>query len=189
MMGHFAILSNSKLKAMGSAALILSVFVSVAATAAELPKEGTFATTTYFHDSYDAVETAPKSYMWTYDDYGIVTNASGSGFMHNMVIHCKGTGANTNNAGGNHNVDQCVLVDADGDRIETATENTHSRSGEPPKGEATFLSGSGKYAGISGKFEYVINSLPRFTKELPSQGNLLFISREKGSYKISRATQ
>ena len=160
----------------------------MAARATELPKEGTFATTTYFHDSYNAVETAPKSYMLTYDDYGIVTNGSGSGSMHNMVIHCKGTGANTNNAGGNHTVDHCVLVDSDGDRIETATENTHNRSGEPPKGEATFLSGSDKYAGISGKFEYAIDSLPRLTKDLRSQGNLLFISREKGSYKIWRRT-
>ena len=74
MMGHYAILSSPELRAMGLAALILSGFVSVAATAAELPKEGAFATTTYFHDLYDAVEAAPKSYMWTYDDYGIVTN-------------------------------------------------------------------------------------------------------------------
>ena len=88
--------------------------------------------------------------------------------MHNMVIYCKGTGANTNNAGGKHNVDHCVLVDSDGDRIETATENADSRSSEPPKGEATFLSGSGKYAGISGKFEYTIDFLPRLTKDLPS---------------------
>jgi hypothetical protein len=189
MMGHYAILSSPELRVMGLAALILSGFVSAAATAAELPKEGAFATTTYFHDSYDAVEAAPKSYMWTYDDYGIVTNDSGSGFMHNMVIHCKGTGANTNNAGGKHNVDHCVLVDSDGDRIETATENADSRSSEPPKGEATFLSGSGKYAGIGGKFEYTIDFLPRLTKDLSSQGNLLFISREKGSYKISGATQ
>ena len=174
---------------MGLATLILSGLFGVTATAAELPKEGTFATTTYFHDSYDAVETAPKSYMWTYDDYGIVTNDSGSGFMHHMVIHCKGTGANTNNAGGKHNVDHCVLVDSDGDRIVTATENTDSRSGEPSKGEATFLSGTGKYAGISGKFEYTIDFLPRLTKDLSSQGNLLFISREKGSYKISGAAQ
>ena len=99
---------------MGLAALILTGFVSVAAIAAELPKEGTFATTTYFHDSYDAVEAAPKSYMWTYDDYGIITNDSGSGFTHKMVIHCNGTGANTNNAGGKRNVDHCVLVDSDG---------------------------------------------------------------------------
>jgi len=174
---------------MGLAALMLSGLVSVAATAAELPKEGTFATTTYFHDSYDAVETAPKLYMWTYDDYGIVTNDSGSGFMNNMVIHCKGTGANINNAGGKHNVDHCVLVDLDGDRIETATENTGSRSSEPPKGEATFLSGTGKYAGISGKFEYTIDFLPRLTNDLVSRGNLLFISHEKGRYKISGAAQ
>ena len=189
MIGHRAIFGNAALRAIGSAVVILLGFVSVSATAAELPKEGSFATTSYFHDSYDAVEAAPKLYMWNYDDYGIVTNDSGSGFMHNMVIHCKGTGENTNSAGGNHNVDHCVLVDSDGDRIETATENTRSRSGEPPKGEATFLSGSGKYAGISGKFEYTIDILPRLTKDLPSQGNLLFISREKGSYKISGATQ
>jgi hypothetical protein len=182
MAGHSAILSCS-------AALMLSGLVSVAAAAAELAKEGTFATTSYFHDSYDAVEAVPKLYMWTYDDYGIVTNDSGSGFMHNMVIHCKGTGATTNDAGGRHNVDHCVLVDSDGDRIETATENTNSRSNEPPKGQATFLSGTGKYGGISGKFEYTMDSLPRLTKDLPSRGNLLFISREKGSYKIAGAAQ
>jgi hypothetical protein len=148
------------LKAGGSAAVMLCGFVSVAAAAAELPKEGTFATTTYFHDSYDAVESTPKLYMWNYDDYGIVANDSGSGFMHNMVIHCKGTGENTNSAGGTHNVDHCVLVDSDGDRIETETENTQSRANEPRMGEATFLFGSGKYAGISGKFEYTIQFLP-----------------------------
>jgi hypothetical protein len=175
------------LKAIGWAAVMLFGFVSVAATAAELPKEGTFATTTYFHDSYDAVESTPKLYMWDYDDYGIVTNDSGSSFMHNMIIHCKGAGENTNSAGGTHNVDHCVLVDSDGDRIETATENTQSRANEPRKGEATFVFGSGKYTGISGKFEYTVQFLPRFTKELPSRGNLLFISHEKGSYKISGA--
>ena len=175
------------LKAIGSAAVILCGFVSVAAPGAEIPKEGTFATTTYFHDSYDAVESTPKLYMWNYDDYGIATNDSGSGFMHNMIIHCKGAGENINSAGGVHNVDHCVLVDPDGDRIETATENTQSRANAPRTGEATFVSGSGKYTGITGKFEYTIQFLPSFTKELPSRGNLLFISHEKGSYKIPGA--
>ena len=61
MTGHCAIVSSPELRAMGLAALMLSGLVSMAATAAELPKEGAFATTTYFHDSYDAVEAAPKS--------------------------------------------------------------------------------------------------------------------------------
>jgi hypothetical protein len=168
----------------GLSAIAVAILLNVHAFAGELPKEGTFATTSYFHDVSDVVEATPGLYMWTYEDYGIVTNDSGSGFMHHMSIHCKGYGGNTNTAGGKRNADHCVLVDPDGDRIETATENMDTKSTEPLKGEATFISGSGKYAGISGKLEYEIEFLPRFSKNAASRYDFVFISHEKGSYKI-----
>src|SRR5690242_11294870 len=101
--------------------VVAAILWNVTAFAAELPKEGAFATTSYFHDISDVVEATPGLYMWTFEDYGIVTNDSGSGFMQHMSIHCKGYGGNTNTSGGKRNADHCVLVDSDGDRIETAT--------------------------------------------------------------------
>src|SRR5262245_58598694 len=43
--------------------------LNVSASAGEVPKEGTFATTTYFHDVSDVVEATPDRYMWTFEDY------------------------------------------------------------------------------------------------------------------------
>jgi len=170
-------------------ALAIATLLTVTASAGELPKEGRFATTTYFHDVSDVVEATPGRYMWTFEDYGIVTNNANSGFMDHMSIHCKGYGGSTNNSGGKRNSDHCVLVDSDGDRIETATENMDAKSDEPLKGEATFMSGSGKYAGITGKYEYEIQFLPRFSKNFSSHTDLIFISHEKGSYKIGSTAQ
>jgi hypothetical protein len=173
----------------GLSTFSVAILLNVTAFAGELPKEGAFATTTYFHDAYDAAEATPGLYMWTYEDYGIATNDLGSGFMHHMSVHCKGYGGNTNTTGGKRNADHCVLVDSDGDRILTATENTDTKSNEPLKGEATFISGSGKYAGISGKYEYEIEFLPHFSKNASSLADLVFISHEKGSYKIGPTGQ
>jgi hypothetical protein len=173
----------------GLSAFAVAILVSMTALAGELPKEGSFASTTYFHDIYDAVEATPGIYMWTFEDYGIVTNDAGSGFMHHMSIHCKGHGVSTNSAGGKRNADHCVLIDSDGDRIETATENMATRSDEPLKGEATFISGSGKYAGITGKYDYEVEFLPRFSKNASSRADLVFISHEKGSYKLGSTSQ
>jgi hypothetical protein len=167
----------------------VSMLMNVSAFAGELAKEGTFATTTYFHDVSDVVEATPGRYMWTFEDYGIVTNNSGAGFMNHMSIHCKGYGGNTNNSGGKRNADHCVLVDSDGDRIETATENMDAKSNEPLKGEATFMSGSGKYTGITGKYEYEIEFLPQLSKNFSSHTDLIFISHERGSYKVGSTAQ
>lgn len=120
----------------GLSVLAVTMLLNVAASAGELPKEGTFAATTYFHDVSDVVEATPGRYMWTFEDYGIVTNNAGAGFMDHLSIHCKGYGGNTNNSGGKRNADHCLLVDSDGDRIETATENMDAKSNEPLKGEA-----------------------------------------------------
>jgi hypothetical protein len=169
--------------------LAVALLLNATAIAGELPKEGTFATTTYFHDVYDAAEATPGRYIWTFEDYGIVTNDSGSGFMHHMSIHCRGYGGSTNTAGGKRNADHCVLIGSDGDRIETATENMDNASNEPLKGEATFISGSGKYTGISGKYEYEVEFLPRFSKNTSNRADFVFISHEKGSYKIGSASQ
>jgi hypothetical protein len=173
----------------GASAFAVAMLLNVAALAGELPNEGAFATTSYFHDVSNVTEATPGLFMWTFEDYGIVTNDSGSGFMHHMSIHCKGYGGNTNTTGGKRNADHCVLVDSDGDRIETATENMATKSNEPLKGEATFISGSGKYAGISGKYQYGIGFLPHPTKNASSQVDLVFISHEKGSYKIGSTGQ
>jgi hypothetical protein len=182
-------LGRAVCKGGGVSAFATAILLHVTAFAGELPKEGNFATTTYFHDVTDVAEANPGLFMWTFEDYGIVTNDAGSGFMHHMSIHCKGYGSDTNTTGGKRNADHCVLVDSDGDRIETATENMDTKSNEPLKGEATFIVGSGKYAGISGKYQYEIEFLPRISKNASGRLDLAFISHEKGSYKIGPTSQ
>jgi hypothetical protein len=116
------------------------------------------------------------------------TNDAGSGFGHKVGFHCVGSGGNTNAEGGNRNTGYCVNIDADGDRFATQLENGQSRSGEPRRGEVTFVDGTGKYAGIQGKATLTFEDCLHFDK--PSQhGSSLCIDHLTGSYKLTGAAQ
>jgi hypothetical protein len=51
------------------------------------------------------------------------------------------------------------------------------------------MSGSGKYTGITGKYEYEIEFLPQLSKNFSSHPDLIFISHERGSYKVGSTAQ
>jgi hypothetical protein len=161
------------------------------AAAGDLPKEGTFTLTSYYNDVWDAIETTPKHYTWTWETTGMHTNDAGSGFGHKVAFHCIGSGGNTNAEGGLRNTGYCVHVDADGDRYETQVEDWQSRSGEPKLGEYTFVDGTGKYAGIHGKatltFDPESGDCLHFIKP-SSHGSGLCINHAKGSYRLTGAT-
>ena len=159
------------------------------AVAGDLPKEGTFTLTSYYHDVWDAIETTPKRYTWTWETYGIRTNDAGSGFGHKVGFHCIGSGGNTNAEGGNRNIGYCVNIDADGDRFATQVEDWQSRSGEHKLGEVTFIDGTGKYAGIQGKATMTFDN-PCLHFATPTQhGSGLCINHAQGSYKLTGAAQ
>jgi hypothetical protein len=153
------------------------------ARAADLPKEGTFAVTGYMRSTVTSFETTPKHYAWTWEDYGIAVNDAGSGFFGRMVAHCVGSGASTDAEGGGQNTSHCVYVDADGDRIATQSTSVNL-STYSLRGEALLVDGSGKYAGIQGKFETMSEPLPHSDARSGAVQTHDYILHLKGSYTI-----
>jgi hypothetical protein len=157
------------------------------AHAADLPKQGTFAVTAYMRSSVVSFETTPKHYAWTWDDNGIAVSDAGSALPGRMAVHCVGSGASTNAEGGVQNAGHCVYIDVDGDRF-TTNSSSVSESQAAIHGEAGFGDGSGKYAGIQGKFELTTERLPHSDVRSGSLRTDAYVMHLKGSYTLTGST-
>jgi hypothetical protein len=155
---------------------ILTSSISVfAAHAGEMPKAGedsytiayvvTFAKTTKFGDrNFTQLEFA-----------GISTNDSGSGFLHNAGARCVGIREEVR--GDVYTRGTCAYTDQDGDQIYSSYEGTASE-GNPTAGVHQFVGGVGKYSGMSGKADYLV----QFVKS--SDGPRMFLARHKATWKL-----
>jgi len=152
--------------------------------AADLPKEGSFTTTYIAMYNEQEVETLPKRYAGSFDAHVVHLNDAGSGFLHRMSGRCIGAGGNINDEGGTKNVGQCILTDSDGDRVNVQIENGRERRGVTTTGTGTIVGGTGKYAGIQGRYDYGLDPLKAVDKSLNTA-----IGHTKGSYKIVSPAQ
>jgi hypothetical protein len=148
-----------------SSALALSVVVLYGpATAAELPKEGTFTATYTGFGTYKGTAVGKERIISTWDENAL---SVGSGFLDRATWHCFGLNdttalATTQRAGPAPGVTvghgYCVVTDPDGDQIAVdLVIDKHAMDAKSWNGTGTFTTGTGKYTGISGSYTYVVH--------------------------------
>jgi hypothetical protein len=142
---------------MQSRTCILSAFTlstamafGVAALAADLPKEGTFSETYSSVGTSKATQIGKDRVLIVLDETGL---SVGKGILDHIRWHCFGIQDATN--GIVQGQFYCVGTDPSGDQmvVDGATEK-RAVDGKAFRGNATFTTGTGKYAGISGSLKF-----------------------------------
>ena len=128
----------------------LVLLFAAGAAQAELAKTGTFEGVLGWSASSEVTELGEGTLYWHGGFNGAFVNNEGSGFLHQAAVACPAAGVSI----GDRNLYQghCILTDADGDRV------VHSWSCEMQDGRCpgtqTWVTGTGKYEGISGEMTF-----------------------------------
>jgi hypothetical protein len=157
-----------------------ALFIAGAASAGELPKEGKITGGTYY-----AAGTIKRVAMgknagtiaWEENGFGL------GGILDHTSWHCAGTWFDADGKSGW--VGNCVGIDPAGDQFMTRTENTDENAPSDAKirkGKATFLSGTGKFAGITGGWTFD-NHFPEFKAPIENV-YLVMTDNVDGWYKL-----
>ena len=133
-------------------------------------------TTTYVVTSSHTMKLGDRTFT-ALEFGGIARNDKGSGMFHNMGVRCLGT----REAVGGEVISRgaCVDMDKDGDQMFTTYESKgNPTAGIPFAGAHTFVGGTGKYTGMSGKADYTIEAV-KDPDNMP-----MFIVPHKATWKI-----
>ena len=115
---------------------------------AQLAKSGTYSGWFGWHSYGQTTDMGGKDSYWYGALNGAFRNDAGSGFMHNAAVICPGGGATID--GKTYVQGDCVLTDQDGDKAILIWDCAFDAQGRCP-GPLTWVVGTGKYKGISGK--------------------------------------
>ena len=164
-------------------ALILALLWASGVRAEPFPSIGTFAVTYTFTTSTPATPTDIGSGRdLTVNNYLATTiNDAGRGLMHNMAGHCTNIRFTNRDEQTIDSKGYCNFRDADGDVLfaEYVTGVVPSKA---ITFTMTFVSGNGKYDGITGRAQATN------TNNLDDQGAYQAAGRMTGSYKILRSS-
>jgi hypothetical protein len=131
----------------------IAVFGIVAsATAADLSKEGAFKGTYTAVGNYKSTKVGDRA-LNVFDEIGVQTT---NGFGDHMTFHCWGTAEIAN--GESSNQGYCVGTDPSGDLIEAKFGLDKHPAGKAAKGSASYLAGTGKFAGITGTIALAVHA-------------------------------
>jgi len=157
--------------------LVLLVAFGQAATARDLPKQGTFSAKDYGQFTGKVIAMGEKRVHCTYEGIGTVVNDAGKGFLHDAGSHILGQLHAVN---GNKELETGFIVytDADGDKV-YLTYDWKGIAFKSSEGTGTFVGGTGKYTGITGSCEMTWRPTPSAKKD-SSHG----VSTLKGHYKL-----
>lgn len=115
---------------------------------AQLAKSGSFEGVAAW-SSYGELTKLPDGGSYWHGGFnGAFVNGAGSGFLHEAALTCPGAGAKV--GGRQFYEGMCVLTDADGDQAMLLWNCELQADGICP-GPQTWVAGTGKYEGISGK--------------------------------------
>jgi hypothetical protein len=130
--------------------LSVTMFLGIAAMAADLPKEGTSVGTWSAVGTFKATTIGKERLLTSSDMDGLsLTN----GFGDHVTWHCWGAGDYANGMGGDHGY--CVGTDISGDQfVDIFTDDKHALDAKSITGTDKWSGGTGKYAGISGGGKY-----------------------------------
>lgn len=123
----------------------------------QVPKSGKFSVHYGWKGVNDVRDLGDGVLFLIGEDHGAIFNDAGSGIMHHAASTCPRTVfVRSGNFTGNGH---CYVVDADGDKIFIIFQCEGPAKGPGPQegrclGIETFLGGTGKYEGITGKIEF-----------------------------------
>jgi hypothetical protein len=161
--------------------LTLSAAVlTTAALAGDLPKEGKVSGTYNAVGTWKPAITAGKNLAaWSWDETGFSIGETGTLFDH-LTWHCMGMGTLMN--GELRFKGNCVATDPGGDQLFVdAIGDPNPTDAKAISGKSTLVDGTGKYAGISGGFVYVLHG-PEF--KLAAEQTYVQYGNAEGSYKF-----
>ncbi len=125
------------------------VFVMFAGSAqAQMAKSGSFEGVAAWSSYGELTEIVTGSSYWHGGFNGAFLNSDGSGFLHDAALTCPSAGATV--GGRQFYQGTCVLTDEEGDQAALVWECEMQANGVCP-GPMTWVAGTGKYKGISGK--------------------------------------
>lgn len=138
------------------ATIALAAIGIAAASVAESQekKEGTFTGGYYGYGTVKATSVGEKVLV-AWDENGFQLT---DGFLDHTTLHCWGLEDYTNGSGQGHGY--CVGVDPAGDQFSfnLGPDEKHAPNQKSWKGSATFVTGTGKFRGVTGSSEYVVHS-------------------------------
>ncbi|SAL86826.1 hypothetical protein AWB74_07862 [Caballeronia arvi] len=152
-------------------AVLLSSLTTTPGGAQSLPKQGTIeATYTAAGSDVREIGVTGDDVVYFYESTLLMTTNNKTPLMHNVTAHCVESGFSAG-AGSRY----CVYSDKDGDKFVEAF--THPKGSTSGKG--TLSSGTGKYKGIEGQFEWQV------VQELPAEkGSYHYVGKKTGSYRL-----
>jgi hypothetical protein len=168
------------MKSNSSAARIAALFVSGVVMAAPLssnswaqgiPKQGTIeATYTAAGADVREIGVGGDDAVYLFESTLLMTNNNRTPLMQNITARCVEAGFSAGSGTG-----YCVYSDKDGDKFVEA----YTHPGGSTSGKGTLGSGTGKYKGIEGQFEW------QQVLSLPSEkGSYNYVGKKTGTYRL-----
>jgi hypothetical protein len=157
------------------ASLLLCVSTSSFAQT-ELPKEGPVAATGIFHSNLKVIGVGDLA-QFAYDSKGGWVAEKPGGFGDRLTVHCIGSGR-TLKGKIEFEYNMCEYTDPAGDKLYSKLENVSSDA-DKVVNKTTLISGTGKYAGITGGWEVV-----RRSHRPPAEGEGMSSTKITGTYKL-----
>ena len=133
-------------------AFLTSLTLGTAAIGADLPKEGTFKGTFSSYGTYKTTKVGDLS-LNMFDETGPQLT---DGFADHVALHCWGFSETANGTMTQHGY--CLGTDPSGDQIASRFAGEKATQYKGMKGTNTFISGTGKFAGVSGTLHYVVHA-------------------------------
>jgi hypothetical protein len=130
--------------------LIVGTACCTGAAAADLPKQGTFTDTFY---GFETVKGTAVGKGWFGATLELDAIVIGDGLRTHMTAHCYGMGERVGDM--RSSSDRCIFNDPDGDKIVVDTSaGPFPRDAKDVQGHGTFITGTGKYDGITGEMKF-----------------------------------
>jgi hypothetical protein len=150
---------------------VAAVATMSSGSAEGLPKQGTIdATYTAVGTDVRNLTVSGDDAVYLFESTLLMTNNNKTPLMQNVTARCVEAGFSAGSASG-----YCVYSDKDGDKFV----ETYSYRGGSTSGKGTLGSGTGKYKGIEGHFDW------QQLAALPSdKGTYNYVGKKTGSYRI-----
>lgn len=154
--------------------LLLGLSLIDTAIAADLPRQGEDSYTIEFITVSSRSMKISDRTVYLDEFSGVSRNDKGAGMFHRMGVRCLGL----HEGGSPQAVSRgtCTDTDADGDQI-FSTYESRAVDGKPSRFH-TFVGGTGKYAGMTGRAEYSLVPIKS------SDGTVMFSVAHRASWKL-----
>ncbi len=157
--------------------LILSISLGWNAVA-QMPREGTIAGTNVYAGTHKAILIDKERLVMTYENTGVRIEDSGEGPFAKVATHNVGVMYFEKGVGRLRGY--VTITDKDGDKVTWELTETESKLGlNPVNGAGIIISGTGKFTGIQGSFEYT-----RQNVRAAADGTHQAVSKYKGTWKL-----